>query len=313
MVLAFSLSLVPAKSVMAGSNTITLDSFDSEGTPLLEGQLTTDGENLFLEVRADPMAVSGNNAYLAWLIYAGDTEPAGFSGPWDDAYLLNDNWFTAGPQGNVQWGVGSSSTHPWSAQGALPSGVELEYETDGDEGIWAMTVPFAAIGVEMGDTISYMVQARYHDLDTGETSLNQSHGSDGFNPLWFSDNYQVVTLELPPIEATVTIHPETLNVRAQGKWITAYIELPAEYAVEDINIETVQLLYNNESLDAEWGNIQNGVFMFKFDRETVAGWFDGLHDEEVALTVVGEANGNSFEGTATIRVIDPVPTGRGRL
>jgi len=119
-------------------------------------------------------------------------------------------------------------------------------------------------------------------------------------------------LEPVVVEAEVSVHPETLNLRAQGRWITAYIELPAGYAVEDIEIETVQLLYDGESLDADWGNVQNGVLMVKFDRATVVGWFDGLHDEEVELTVAGEVNGTSFEGTGTIRVIDPVPPGRGR-
>lgn len=45
--------------------------------------------------------------------------------------------------------------------------------------------------------------------------------------------------------------------------------------------------------------------MVKFDLATVAGWFEGLHDEEVELMVAGEVNEIEFEGTDTIRVIDP--------
>jgi len=195
--------------VVAISGTITLDSFDSEGIPYLKGQLTTDGESLFLEVRADPMAVSGNNAYMAALFYTGDAEPEGFSGPWDDAYLLNDNWFTAGPQGNVQWGIGLPTNHPWSNQGALPLGVELDYVVDSDVGIWTMTIPYDAIGAKLGDTISYMVQARYQDVENRfagvNLSLNQSHGDAGFNPLYFSENYQTVSLEVVKQMATFVI------------------------------------------------------------------------------------------------------------
>jgi len=113
------------------------------------------------------------------------------------------------------------------------------------------------------------------------------------------------------VEAVVSIHPETLNLRAQGRWITAYVELPDPHDVEDIDVETVELLYNGESLDADWGNVENGVFMVKFDRATVAEWLEGLHDEEVELTVAGEVNDTPFEGTATIRVINPPPPGRG--
>lgn len=117
---------------------------------------------------------------------------------------------------------------------------------------------------------------------------------------------------IPKVEVVVTIDPETLNLQARGKWITAYIELPDEYAVDAIDIGTVQLLYDGSELDADWEYVQDGVFMAKFDRATVAGWFEGLHDEEVELTVAGEVNGIQFEGTGTIRIIDPPPPGRGR-
>jgi len=193
-----------ASEVVMANGGMLLDSFNSsEGLPQLSGELTTDGDSLFLEVRADPMAVSGNNAYMAWLVYTGDADPSGFDGPWDDAYLLNDNWFSAGPQGKIQWGIGDGSTHPWSNQGALPDGVELAYKEDGEAGIWTMTISYEAIGAEQGDEISYMVQARYHDTDTGDKTLNQSHSGEGFNPLYFSENFQSVTLPPPPSEVWV--------------------------------------------------------------------------------------------------------------
>ena len=203
--LVLSFSLVVTAPV-AANDVVELDSFDNRGLPSMDGELTTDGESLFLEVRADPMATSGNNAYMAWLIYTGDAEPSGFAGPWDDAYLLLDNWFSAGPQGNVRWGVGSGSTHPWSNQGALPSGVEVQYATDGDVGIWTMTVPYGVIGVELGDTICYMVQGRHQGATL---TLFQSHGGEGFNPLYFSENFQCVSLTLPVLPVCVGTFPGT--------------------------------------------------------------------------------------------------------
>ena len=105
-----------------------------------------------------------------------------------------------------------------------------------------------------------------------------------------------------PLE-TIAIDPETMNRQVRGRWLTAYIELPDGYAVEDVDIGTIQLLYNSSELSADWGDIQDGVLMVKFDRATAAAWFDGIHDEEVELTVVGEVGVDCFEGTDTIRVI----------
>ena len=126
-----------------------------------------------------------------------------------------------------------------------------------------------------------------------------------------ADITETVHVTVRPVEAIVTVDPETLDLKARGKWITAYIELPEKYAVEDIDIGTVQLLYDGNQLDADWGDVQDGVLMVKFDRATVAGWFEDLHDEEVELTVAGEVNGIQFEGTDTIRVIDPPRPRRG--
>lgn len=118
------------------------------------------------------------------------------------------------------------------------------------------------------------------------------------------------------VSATIDINPETLNLKSKGKYITAYIrELPEGYTVEDIDIGTVQLMYGDKTLYAEWGAVQdNEVLMVKFNWSTVAAWFDGLHNKEVELTVIGEIDGcpPAFEGTATIRVINPSPPRRGR-
>ena len=114
------------------------------------------------------------------------------------------------------------------------------------------------------------------------------------------------------VEVIVILEPQTMNLQARGKWITAYVELPEHYAAEDIDISTVQLLYEGSALDADSGDVQDGVLIVKFDWATVAGWFEGLHDEEVELTVAGEVDGIEFEGTATIRVIDPPRPRRGR-
>jgi len=43
------------------------------------------------------------------------------------------------------------------------------------------------------------------------------------------------------LEAIVDLRPDTLNLISQGKWITAYIELPEGYNVGDINVSSILL------------------------------------------------------------------------
>lgn len=103
------------------------------------------------------------------------------------------------------------------------------------------------------------------------------------------------------IEATLNFNPNKLNLKSKGKWITAYIELPEEYNVNDIDIASVKLHYNDSSLDAAWGDIQDNVYMVKFDRNEVETILNGMTGN-VELKVTGEVDGTSFEGSDKIRV-----------
>jgi len=103
--------------------------------------------------------------------------------------------------------------------------------------------------------------------------------------------------------ATIDIDPDTLNLRSKGRWITAYIDLPEGYSVEDIDIETIALHYGNKQISAEWGKIQEDVLMVKFDRCSVVAMFGQV--DEVELTVKGELqNGIQFGDSDTIRVLE---------
>jgi len=109
------------------------------------------------------------------------------------------------------------------------------------------------------------------------------------------------------ISASVDIDPDTLNLKSNGQWITAYISLPGEYRIDDIVPETVRIADN----PLVWSEIQDGVFMAKFDRASVQAALTDETDYEIAskfyyltLTVTGElSDGTQFEGTDTIRVI----------
>ena len=112
-------------------------------------------------------------------------------------------------------------------------------------------------------------------------------------------------LNLTPAPATVDIDPNTLDLKSQGKWITAYITLPEGYDVGDIDIDTIQL----DGIDAAWGDdFEDDELMVKFDREAVIAYLKGKGlalPTDVTLKVTGDIGDLTFEGSDTIRVIEP--------
>jgi outer membrane protein assembly factor BamB len=121
----------------------------------------------------------------------------------------------------------------------------------------------------------------------------------------------------PVVTAIVYFDPGTLNLRSNGQWITAYIQLPKDYSPADIVASTV-LLYDTISpvLDSKYGFVKktngylvdrngDGVLerMLKFDRASVASLIcqGGGMRREVLITVTGElADGSMFEGIVTV-------------
>ncbi|MEW6592808.1 MAG: DUF2341 domain-containing protein, partial [Candidatus Hadarchaeota archaeon] len=116
------------------------------------------------------------------------------------------------------------------------------------------------------------------------------------------------------IPAVIDIDPDTLNLNSQGKWITAYIELPVGFNPENIGVGTVALeggvlmegVLSAELRPTEVGDHDNdGVpdLMVKFDRSAVQGLVSV--GDNIKLTVIGKWNEIPFRGTGSIRVIDP--------
>lgn len=103
----------------------------------------------------------------------------------------------------------------------------------------------------------------------------------------------------PYIEASVNIDPDTLNLKSEGKWITAYISLPEGYNAADIDVTSLLL---NEEVSVAWGKVQGYEFMAKFPREEVAAILE-LGDE-VEIKITGNMiDGIVFQGSDKIRVI----------
>jgi hypothetical protein len=108
------------------------------------------------------------------------------------------------------------------------------------------------------------------------------------------------------IPAVFDIDPDTLNLRSNIKWVTTYIELPECYNVTDINVSTVELWHEGNSVVAEWGDIQDGTSMVKFSGTDVMSLFSGPTKSAI-LKITGKIFYNGvyvdLEGTDTIRVI----------
>ena len=103
-----------------------------------------------------------------------------------------------------------------------------------------------------------------------------------------------------PLESSIDIDPDTLNLKSKGKWITAYITLSKGYDVNDIEFDSVLL---EDRIPAAWGGIQDDVFMVKFDRLEVE---EMVSPGQVTLTVSGHLkNGIPFSGSDAIIVINP--------
>jgi len=131
--------------------------------------------------------------------------------------------------------------------------------------------------------------------------------------------YGIGTIIVPEeaLAATVDLHPDTLNLKSQGQWVTAYIEL-SEGDVNDIDISTILL---NETIPSELHPTEVGDYdddgvpdlMVKIERAAVIAYISNsvnmtqLAEDRsmtIALQVSGElTNGTSLHGSDTITIL----------
>jgi hypothetical protein len=114
----------------------------------------------------------------------------------------------------------------------------------------------------------------------------------------------------PVLTAEVHFDPTNLNLRSRGNWLTAYIELPDNCNVTDINITSIVL---NSTIPAESSpivigdNDNDGIqdLMVKFNRTALVQYLISQRVEfaNVPLTLNGQLkDGTLFEGNGTIQV-----------
>jgi len=113
---------------------------------------------------------------------------------------------------------------------------------------------------------------------------------------------------VPPLKGMLKIAPDTLNRNSKGKWITCYIELPEDYDVSQINVNSL-MLQNNVIAESEPTKIgdydSDGIsdLMVKFDRRQLIGL---LEAGEQVIDLTGQLiDGTPLVGIDTIRIINP--------
>jgi hypothetical protein len=115
------------------------------------------------------------------------------------------------------------------------------------------------------------------------------------------------------IEAVVDIDPNTINLKSKGRYVTAYIELPEGYSVEEIDRGSVVIsAINGDAINPPIHTVgpwqigdhdRDGItdLMVKFDRQEL---IPLLKVTDKTITVSGElADGTQFAGTDNSRII----------
>ncbi|UCE37622.1 MAG: right-handed parallel beta-helix repeat-containing protein [Thermoplasmata archaeon] len=107
------------------------------------------------------------------------------------------------------------------------------------------------------------------------------------------------------ILADLDVDPDTLNLKSNGRWVTAYIILPEGMDASDIDFDTISLGDGTFEVGGEYGEFNSNVCMAKFDRSELEDQI-GSPNEALELIVTGELkDGTPLRGSDTIRVICP--------
>jgi hypothetical protein len=108
-------------------------------------------------------------------------------------------------------------------------------------------------------------------------------------------------------DATVSVRitPQSLNMKSNGRWVMAHIEVTGGYTAEDIDVSSIRL---DGVIEPDSSEIcDEGSLVVKFSRSEVQAYIKSTYGtskrfSDVNLTVSGEVAGQTFEGTDSIRV-----------
>jgi hypothetical protein len=126
------------------------------------------------------------------------------------------------------------------------------------------------------------------DVKSGPNQDQPSSDGIGDTPYiideYNQDNYPLMKpwSPTPVVNATVDINPDTLNLRANGKWITAHIELPEGYDVSHINVYSIVL---NNTIPVD---IEASVTIGDYDNDTIPDLMVKLNKTRVSMYILGQ-------------------------
>jgi hypothetical protein len=187
--------------------------------------------------------------------------------------------------------------------GSYPhEGLAIQFSSSPD---WLEVSPTAGV-VPAGECVDLNVMMNAASLAAGDyTGLITLNSNDPANPALTAD----VIFHVGTVDGVLDADPNTVNLGANGNWITAYVELPPEYDPNNLDPTTVYLngVVLADSRFYEVGDVDDdGIMdaMFKFDRRDV---MDILPEgDAVEITVTGEIIDTIyFVATDHVRVIHP--------
>jgi hypothetical protein len=288
-----------------GSNDFFVRKFDANGNVLWTTQFGTWSSDYGYGVSADPSGVYvagrtyyyGPGSYGGTDIYLGKLDRDDGNLLWTRQYGTSHNDFcqaVSAYSSKVYVTGYTYGTFPGQVRIGYFDAFLVSYDADGNR-LWTKqfgTPPRdEALAVSAVSSAVYVAGTTY-GVFPGETP----HGYYDAFLAKFSAG----------LKATIDLGPDTLNLKAKGKWVTVYIEFPEGYSVNQIDVSTVKL---NGEVPAELkptsvgDNDNDGISdrMVKFDRSSLQSMLET--GEEVEITVTGQFNGNAFEGSDTLRVI----------
>jgi hypothetical protein len=118
------------------------------------------------------------------------------------------------------------------------------------------------------------------------------------------------------IGAKIDVKPDVLSFSSAAveKSITVYIELPADFSPEDIDLSTVLLFGKIGALQRSMDvtdHDQNGIseLVVKFDRQSVINYLTSIKqaEGEIVFNITGTMKGQPFTGSDTVAVSKSVP------
>lgn len=114
------------------------------------------------------------------------------------------------------------------------------------------------------------------------------------------------------VTATVDMDPPALNLKSEGEWVTAHIELPEGYSVNDIDASSLKLNktfsvdLNTSALLGDYDNDGVPDLTVKFNRTELTSYIYyvlGIKYGNITLTITGKlTDGTLLEGSDIIEV-----------